>query len=164
MKYRFALALFAVMSAPLTGWAADANTTITDEQLSKMQEQSQLSDEQVAKMRQIREEGGSRKDMRAVMTDEQKKQAQAQGNEAKSNISDEQLGKMRQQLNLSDEQVAKMRQIREEGGSRSDVFAVLTDEQKAQAKEMKKQRREKNEKGQKDATLDAGDAAPASKA
>ncbi len=80
MKLRVALVLLAALSAPLTGLADDAKPTMTDEQLSKMQKQLQLSDEQVENMRQIREDGGSRKDMRAVLTDEQKEHAKEMKN------------------------------------------------------------------------------------
>jgi Spy/CpxP family protein refolding chaperone len=163
MKYGITLALLAVMSAPLVGIAADGKPAVTDEQLSKMQQQLQLSDEQVAKMRQIRDDGGSRKDMRAVLTDEQKAQGQAKVKEGKSGMTEEQLGRMQKQLKLSDEQVAKMRQIQADGGSKQDVLAVLTDEQKAQAKEMKQQRQEKGEKaekGEKKAKNKAADTTP----
>lgn len=39
--------------------------------LERMQEELELTDEQLAEMREIRESGGSRKDMHAVLTDEQ---------------------------------------------------------------------------------------------
>ncbi len=42
---------------------------------------------------------------------------------------------MRQHLNLSDEQVSQMREIRQNGGSREEVHAVLTDEQRTQLEE-----------------------------
>ena len=38
---------------------------------------------------------------------------------------------MQAHLELSDEQVAEMRRIREDGGSREEVRAVLTEEQQA---------------------------------
>lgn len=41
------------------------------------------------------------------------------------------LAKMQQVLGLSDEQVTQMREIRENGGSRKDMRAILTDDQKA---------------------------------
>ncbi len=158
MKYRIALALLAVMSMPLVGLAADEKPAVTDEQLGKMQQALKLSDEQVAKMRQIRDEGGTKKEMRAVLTDEQKAQAKAK---SKASLTDEQLKKMQVQLKLSEEQVAKMRQIREDGGTRSDLLAVLTDEQKGQLKEMKQINKEKTGKGEKKAKPDASGAASA---
>lgn len=40
-----------------------------------------------------------------------------------------------QQLNLSDEQVSQMREIRQNGGSRDEIHAVLNDEQRAMVNE-----------------------------
>ena len=42
------------------------------ERMAKMQEMLGLSEDQVLKMREIRENGGSRQDMRAILTDDQK--------------------------------------------------------------------------------------------
>lgn len=39
------------------------------------------------------------------------------------------LARMQENLQLSDEQVAEIRRIRENGGSREEFFAVLTEEQ-----------------------------------
>ena len=88
----------------------------------------------------------------------------ALADDAKPTITDAQLSKMQKHLQLSDEQVANMRQIREDGGSKQDMRAVLTDEQKEQAKEMKNKRKEKGGKGGKGAKPDTGEADPISKA
>ena len=42
------------------------------------------------------------------------------------------FARMQKHLQLSDDQVAEMRSIRENGGTREDVHAVLTDDQRAQ--------------------------------
>tara|TARA_R110001599_G_scaffold353864_1_gene600857 strand:+ start:27242 stop:27550 length:309 start_codon:yes stop_codon:yes gene_type:complete len=75
MKYGMSLVLLAVMSAPLAALAGDDKSATTDEQLGQMQKRLQLTDEQVAEMQQIRDDGGTRKDMRSVLNDEQKAQA-----------------------------------------------------------------------------------------
>ncbi len=43
------------------------------DRMARMQEHLGLSDEQVAQIREIREKGGGREEMRAVFTDEQRK-------------------------------------------------------------------------------------------
>lgn len=143
MKYRIALAFLAIMSASFTALAEDEKSALTDKQLRKMQEQLQLTDDQVSEMRQIRDDGGTRKEMRAILTDEQKAQAKSKDKEARPAMTDEKLDKMQKQLQLSDEQVEKMRLIREDGGTRKDMLAVLNEEQRAQAKEINKKRKEK---------------------
>ena len=45
------------------------------------------------------------------------------------------FARMQEHLQLSDEQVAEMRSIRENGGSRGEVYAVLNDTQRAQLEE-----------------------------
>jgi Spy/CpxP family protein refolding chaperone len=45
------------------------------------------------------------------------------------------LQRMQQHLNLSDEQVSEIRSIKQNGGSREDVRAVLNDEQRAMMKQ-----------------------------
>ena len=50
---------------------------------------------------------------------------------------------MQKQLQLSDEQLVEMRQVRDEGGSKKEVRAVLTEEQREQLQELKKERQKK---------------------
>ena len=76
MKYGMTLLLLAVMSAPIGALAEKKSSPITDEQMGKMQKRLQLTDEQLAEMRKIRDNGGSNKEIRAVLNDEQKAQAQ----------------------------------------------------------------------------------------
>jgi ABC-type multidrug transport system ATPase subunit len=56
------------------GLKQDYKPAFTDRRLEKMQIKLELSDEQVAEMRKIRDQGGSRKDIRAVLDEEQQQQ------------------------------------------------------------------------------------------
>ena len=56
------------------------------------------------------------------------------------------MAKMQQNLGLNDEQVAQMRQIRDNGGSKEEILAVLTEDQ---LEIMKKRRAEMKGKGRK---------------
>jgi hypothetical protein len=56
------------------------------------------------------------------------------------------MAKMQQNLGLNDEQVAQMRQIRDNGGSKEEFLAVLTEDQ---LEIMKKRRAEMKGKGRK---------------
>jgi len=51
------------------------------------------------------------------------------------------LQRMQQNLGLSDEQMSQMKEIKANGGGREEMRAILTDEQRAKAKEMRKQHR-----------------------
>lgn len=101
--------------------------------IAQMEDKLGLTDEQVQKMRAIRDSGGSMADMRAVLTPEQKvKAAQLHKENTEHNGGlAEREARMQQALGLSDEQVAKMAQIRKDGGSREDMRAVLTPGQQA---------------------------------
>jgi Spy/CpxP family protein refolding chaperone len=95
-----------------------------------MQNDLGLTDEQVKKMREIRDQGGSREDMQAVLTPEQR--AKVVG------LRKEHMGeraarkdRMQARLDLSDEQMTKMEEIREAGGSREEMRAVLTPQQQS---------------------------------
>jgi Spy/CpxP family protein refolding chaperone len=50
------------------------------------------------------------------------------------------VGRMQQNLGLSDEQVRQIREIRENNGSREEIRAVLTEEQRGLMKEHRKHR------------------------
>ena len=54
------------------------------------------------------------------------------------------MARMQEHLGLSDAQVEQMREIRENGGSREDMRAVLTDEQRTLIEEHRAQRRERH--------------------
>ena len=51
------------------------------------------------------------------------------------------MERMQQHLELSDEQVAEMRRIREEGGGREEVRALMTDEQRDKFDQMRERHR-----------------------
>ena len=99
-----------------------------------MQQALGLSSEQIEQMEEIRERGGSREDMREVLTEEQQEKAQQMREKHKGKFA-KRLTRMQQHLNLSDEQVAQIQAIREDGGSRDEVHSVLTEEQLTQLEE-----------------------------
>ena len=114
-----------------------------------MQEKFGVSDEQLQQMRDIRENGGSREEMRAVLTDEQRTQMEQYRQENPrgdygSKRRQERVSFMQQNFGVTDEQVQQMREIREGGGSREEARAVLTDDQRAQ---MEQWRQENPRKG-----------------
>lgn len=98
-----------------------------------------LTDEQVQQMREIRDNGGSMADMRAVLTPEQQVKAAQMRKEHKGDRS-ERKAQMQQALGLSDEQMTKMAEIRKDGGSREEMRAVLTPEQLTKFDAMRSQR------------------------
>jgi Spy/CpxP family protein refolding chaperone len=106
--------------------------------IAQMEDKLGLTDEQVQKMREIRDNGGSMADMRAVLTPEQQVKAAQLRKEHKGDL-DERKAQMQQALGLSDEQMAKMAQVRKDGGSREDMRAVLTPQQQAKFDAMRSQ-------------------------
>ncbi|MDG2045910.1 MAG: hypothetical protein P8J79_01745 [Halioglobus sp.] len=97
--------------------------------LQQMKKSLGLTDQQVSEIREIRQAGGSREDVRAVLSPEQ----QAKAVELRRNIKGKDASRKHrlQQLNLSDEQMTQIQSIRQGGGSRDEVLAVLTPEQQA---------------------------------
>ena len=106
--------------------------------MAQMEDKLGLTDEQVQKMREIRDNGGSMADMRAVLTPQQQVKAAQLRKEHKGDPG-ERKAQMQQSLGLSDEQMAKMAQIRKDGGSREDMRAVLTPQQQAKFDAMRSQ-------------------------
>jgi len=104
---------------------------------ARMQSELGLTDEQMEKMREIHAAGGSREEMRAVLTPEQQAKA-AEARKARKARKEDGLARMKKHLELSDEQVEEMRKIRQEGGSREDMRAVLTPEQQRKSDEARK--------------------------
>jgi Spy/CpxP family protein refolding chaperone len=98
-----------------------------------------LSPEQKEQMQEIREQGGSREEIRSVLTDEQRARARELREHNKGKF-EKRLTHMQQNLSLSDEQVSQIQDIRQAGGGREEIEAVLTEEQKAKAGEMRGQR------------------------
>lgn len=95
-----------------------------------------LTEEQLEEMRELRDSGASRAEMRAVMTPEQQEkmmELRKDGHPGKRGG----IEKMQQKLELTDEQAAEMRKIRDEGGSRRDMMEVLTPEQRTQLRASK---------------------------
>ncbi|MCB1706188.1 MAG: hypothetical protein KDI17_15095 [Halioglobus sp.] len=88
-----------------------------------------LTDEQVKKMREIRDSGGSMAEMRAVLTPEQR--AEAARMRSGSGAQGTRGARLQGYLGLSDEQMADITRILRDGGSREDVRAVLTPEQRS---------------------------------
>lgn len=105
----------------------------------QMRKELGLTDEQVQQMREIRESGGSRKEAMEVLTPEQ----QAQAQELRKKNQGKKGERMQQHLGLDDEQMAEIEEIKQAGGSREDIRAVLTPEQQAKFDEAKKQRKAK---------------------
>ncbi len=112
-----------------------------------MPNELELTDEQVQEMRAIRDAGGTRADINAVLTPEQKDKAvkirkQRHGNPANR------MDRMQQQLGLTDEQVTEIGEIKERGGSRQEVRdgirGVLTPDQQAEFDAMQNKRKAKN--------------------
>ena len=105
-----------------------------------LQEELGLTDEQLEKMREIHEAGGGRAEMRAVLTPEQQSKAAAL-KKAGGGKAGKRLNRMKAHLGLSDDQVAEIQKIRAEGGSREDIHAVLTPEQRAKMDEAREHRK-----------------------
>jgi Spy/CpxP family protein refolding chaperone len=70
----------------------------------------------------------------------------ADDEEAKQGDGDR-MALMQKNLGLNDEQVAQIRQTRDNGGSREEILAVLTDEQRALLKERRAQMKGQGRKG-----------------
>ncbi len=99
--------------------------------------QLDLSPEQREKIREIRASGGGRDEVRAVLTEDQ----QVKLRRLKKSHNDPSGGRaerMKAHLGLSDEQAAEIKSIREAGGSREEVRAVLTEEQQEKFDAVKK--------------------------
>ena len=64
------------------------------------------------------------------------------------------MARMQQNLDLSDEQVAQIRQIRDNGGGKEEILAVLTDEQLELMKKRREQMKGKGRKGARPAPVE----------
>jgi Spy/CpxP family protein refolding chaperone len=89
--------------------------------------------------------------------------AQNQSDDRQGNASKKQRSaQMRKELNLTDAQVAEMKKIRQNGGTKEDMRAVLTDEQRAKVDSMREQakaRRAASEASAAEASADGSQAA-----
>ena len=136
MKRRFMMALsLALLSsmalaqpahAPPGGPAADSKAPPAE----RLKSDLGLTDEQVKKMREIRDQGGSRAEMQAVLTPQQRAKAIGLRKEH-AGEREERKSRMQEHLGLSDEQMTKMEEIHKKGGSREEMRAVLTPQQLA---------------------------------
>jgi len=89
-----------------------------------------LTDEQVKKMREIRDNGGTRQEIQAVLTPEQRtKQAALR----KQHHGDRKARKaqLQKEIGLTDAQRKQIAEIRRKGGTREEMRAVMTPEQQA---------------------------------
>ena len=142
-----ALALFAVTVGASASPSGGKGMRGDAPRLSRLQDLLDLSDAQAAEIREIRANGGSRDDVRAVLSEEQRtmldthrarRQGQREGDTGRWTSGEgrgmrgrsPRMAHLQQALGLSDEQAAEIREIRANGGSREDVRAVLTDEQR----------------------------------
>ncbi|MAT94615.1 MAG: hypothetical protein CME59_18745 [Halioglobus sp.] len=110
-----------------------------------MFEELDLSDEQREQIREIRESGDTRKEIHAVLTPEQREKAKS----LRKKHHDKRAGRMehlKDELDLSDEQLAQMREIRQNGGSRDEVRAVLTAEQQEQFDQLRAEHKGKGKR------------------
>ncbi|MEH6637488.1 MAG: hypothetical protein V7700_18365 [Halioglobus sp.] len=117
------------------------------EKAARMHEALGLSEDQIQQMREIREGGGTREEMRAILTPEQQVKAEQLKKERHGSREDR-AARMQQHLGLSDTQVAEIREIREAGGSREDIRAVLTPEQQTQFDEARSKHKGKKSRTQ----------------
>lgn len=72
MKKAILLLIITILSSSNLIAKEGEKPPISDKRLAKMQQQVELSDEQIAEMRRIRDEGGSKQEMRSVLTKEQR--------------------------------------------------------------------------------------------
>ncbi|MEZ5568102.1 MAG: hypothetical protein R3E54_07160 [Halioglobus sp.] len=98
---------------------------------AKMLENLDLTDAQREQISEIRAQGGGGKEIRAVLTEEQRAQLKAQHGERKAQRGPK-IEHLKAQLGLSEEQAQQMRDIVEQGGSREEIRAVMTPEQQTQ--------------------------------
>jgi hypothetical protein len=133
-----------LLMASSTALAGQPEGRTGDDRAAHMQEKLGLSDDQMQQMSEIREQGGGREEMRAILTDEQ----QAQMKEMKGHHKggrEERMARMQSHLNLSDDQMTHMREIHEQGGNREDMQTVLTEEQRAKLAERRDRHKEKQQ-------------------
>lgn len=111
--------------------------------LIRLQEQLDLSEAQVAEIQDIESRGGSKEEVRSVLTEEQLSalKARHKKNKEKKAAKAERLALMQAELDLSEEQVAQIRTILDQGGKGSEVSGVLNEEQKIQLEAYRKKYR-----------------------
>lgn len=100
--------------------------------LPRLRKMLNLSPEQVAEISQIKQNGGGIDEIKATLTEAQlaiflSKRDRKPGKSERTNF----ISRLESDLDLSASQVAEMRGIQERGGSRKELRAVLTKEQKS---------------------------------
>ena len=103
--------------------------------------QLDLSDEQRENISEISKNGGGREEIHAILDADQLaklEELREERKHARGGDREKKLERMRTHLDLSDEQVEEMRAIIEAGGSREEVHAVLTEEQREKRDKMRK--------------------------
>jgi Spy/CpxP family protein refolding chaperone len=150
---------FTLSIAPVLPAFSQTTPTPTAPQIQNHRNKLNLTDDQKAKFKQIRE--STRAQIEAVLTDDQKaklqslkeqrqamrQQRQAARQQGQSTKQPGQRGKgMWSTLNLTDDQKAKIREIRQ--ASRKQMEAVLTAEQLQQFQQMRQQRQQRHQQTQ----------------
>lgn len=128
--------LIAASTASAERPGAKADSAIAEHRLHVKRELD-LSEEQVAQIKALRESDGSREDINALLTPEQQAKM-ASIKESHKGLRDKRIAKMQKRLDLSEGQVEEMQEIRESGGNREDILAVLSEEQRAKMKQKRR--------------------------
>jgi molybdenum-dependent DNA-binding transcriptional regulator ModE len=136
MKKIVAMTAVIMMALSLAATAEEKNRAkpTKEERLVRMQEHLNLSDDQVEEIRSVHSNGGGRDEVSAILTDDQREQLKS----FRKSGEEERINRMREHLNLSDEQVSEIRSIKDSGGGRDEISAVLTDDQRQQMHDFKK--------------------------
>lgn len=124
------LATIILMSTPAFVAAGESGQgrPAPEERLNRMQKHLDLSDDQVSQIQEIHDNGGGRKEIGAVLTEDQREKLNKRGG------SEDRLNRMQKHLDLSEDQMSQIREIHSNGGSREDVAEVFTEEQRNKAK------------------------------
>jgi Spy/CpxP family protein refolding chaperone len=132
----FALVLLSGLALAETTEAPAASERPTD--AARMANKLDLTPEQAKRMREIRDNGGSMAEMRAVLTPEQ--QAKAEKMRANYGSGEGKKARLQGYLGLSESQQEEMTEILKAGGSGADIRAILTPEQQAKYDKMRSNR------------------------
>ena len=145
MKKIVAMTAVIIMALSLAATAEEKNRAkpTKEERLVRMQEHLNLSDDQVEEIRRVHSNGGGRDEVSAILTDDQREQLKRSRKSGK----EERINRMREHLNLSDEQVSQIQSIKENGGGREEIAAVLTDDQRQQMHGFKKNQKKMHKQG-----------------
>lgn len=100
----------------------------------------ELTDAQRERIREIRAEGGDRDAIRAVLTDEQRAKLDA-AREGRGKDPGRRAEHLKRELGLSDAQAQEIREIFDAGGTREEVRAVLTEEQRGKLDALRAQKK-----------------------